>query len=73
MEDKVLEIIKYVFELDSVDTTCSQETCKKWDSLGQLNLIIELEDAFNVSFDPEEIAEMKSYNDIIRFLRSKMG
>ena len=73
MEDKVLEIIKYVFELDSVDTTFSQETCKKWDSLGQLNLIIELEDAFNVSFDPEEIAEMKSYNDIIRFLRSKMG
>ena len=36
----------------------------KWDSLNHLNLIVELEDEFNVSFEPEDIAEMKSL-DII--------
>ena len=72
MEEKVLEILKNVFELDSVDGTCSQSTCEKWDSLGQLNLVFELEDAFNVSFEPEEIGEMKSYKDILRFLRAKL-
>ena len=73
MEEKVLEILKSVFELETVDKTCSQETCKKWDSLGQLNLIIELEDAFNVSFEPEEISEMRSYDAVLKFLQSKLN
>lgn len=72
MEEKVLEILKDVFELDNVDKTCSQSTCEKWDSMGQLNLVAELEDAFDVCLEPEEIGEMKSYNDIIRLVKSKM-
>ena len=71
MEEKVLEILKNVFELDSVETTCSQETCEKWDSMGQLNLVVELESEFDVTLEPEEIGEMKSFSDIIRILKSK--
>ena len=71
MEEKVLEILKNLFELDTVDETCSQETCEKWDSMGQLNLVVELESEFDVSLEPEEIGEMKSFNDIIRILQSK--
>ena len=72
MEEKVLEILKNLFELDTVDETCSQETCEKWDSMGQLNLVVELESEFDVTLEPEEIGEMVSYNDIIRILKSKM-
>ena len=72
MEEKVLEILKNVFELESVDVDCSQETCEKWDSLGQLNLVVELEDAFGVSIEPEEIAAMQSFQDIIRILKAKL-
>lgn len=72
MEEKVLEILKNVFELETVDTTCSQQTCEKWDSMGQLNLVVELETEFDVSLEPEEIGEMKSYDDIIRILRMKL-
>ena len=68
MEEKILEILKNVFELDSVDASCSQETCEKWDSMGQLNLVVELEDAFDVSLEPEQIAEMKSVQDIVRII-----
>lgn len=71
MEEKVLEILKNVFELDTVDTTCSQQTCEKWDSMGQLNLVVELESEFDVSLEPEEIGEMTSFQDIIRILKSK--
>ena len=39
--------------------------------MGQLNLVAELEDAFDVSLEPEEIGMMKSYNDIIRLLKDK--
>ena len=71
MEKKILDILKALFELESVDETCSQVTCEKWDSMGQLNLVVELEDAFNVSLEPEEIGEMKSYTDILRILQAK--
>lgn len=71
MEEKVLEILKNLFELDTVDETCSQSTCEKWDSMGVLNLVVELETEFDVSLEPEEIGEMKSFNDIIRILKSK--
>lgn len=73
MEEKVLEILKNLFELDTVDETCSQETCEKWDSMGQLNLVVELESEFDVTLEPEEIGEMKSFNDIIRILKTKVA
>lgn len=72
MEEKVLEILKTLFELDTVDETCSQTTCEKWDSMGQLNLVVELESEFDVTLEPEEIGEMKSFNDIIRILNNKV-
>lgn len=71
MEEKVLEILKDLFELDTVDETCSQTTCEKWDSMGQLNLVVELESEFDVTLEPEEIGEMKSYNGIVKLLKSK--
>ena len=71
MEEKVLEILKNLFELDTVDETCSQTTCEKWDSMGQLNLVVELETEFDVSLEPEEIGDMKCFNDIIRILKAK--
>lgn len=72
MEQRILDILKEVFELEIVDTSCSQETCDAWDSMGQLNLVAELEDAFDISLEPEEIGTMKSYNDILRILESKV-
>lgn len=71
MEKKVLEILKNLFELDTVDETCSQKTCEKWDSMGVLNLVVELESEFDISLEPEEIGEMKSYSDIVRILKTK--
>ena len=72
MEDKVKEILMNLFDLEFVDETCSQETCEKWDSMGQLNLVVELETEFDITLEPEEIGEMKSYGDIIRILQAKI-
>ena len=72
MEEKVLEILKNLFELDTVDETCSQEDCEKWDSMGQLNLVIELESEFGISLEPEDIEKMKSYYDIINIIKKSL-
>ena len=71
MEERVSAILKNLFELETVDENCSQETCAKWDSMGQLNLVVELESEFDIELEPEEIAEMKSFSDIIRILKEK--
>ncbi len=72
MEEKILEILRRVLEDNNLDKTCSQETCELWDSLRQLNICFELEGEFGVMFEPEEMAEMKSYNDIITVLNRKL-
>lgn len=71
MEQRILDVLKETFELDTVDSSCSQTTCDAWDSMGQLNLVVELEDAFDISLEPEEIGTMKSYDDIVRILKAK--
>lgn len=71
MEERILDVLKETFELETVDKTCSQTTCDAWDSMGQLNLVAELEDTFDVSLEPEEIGTMKSYDDIVRILKEK--
>lgn len=71
IEEKVLKILKNVFDLDWVDRTCSQETCEAWDSLGLLNLAVELESEFDVSFEPDEIGQMKSFDSIVKVLMDK--
>lgn len=72
MEEKILNVLKEVLEVNDIDITVSQENCEAWDSLRQLNVVLELEDAFNVSFEPEEIAEMKDIPSIKRFIEAKL-
>ena len=71
MEEKVLEILKEVLEDENVNVETSQENNSNWDSLRHLNLIVELESEFEVSFEPEEITEMSSAKKIISTLKSK--
>ena len=72
MEEKVLEILKRVLELENIDGTCSQDTCENWDSLRHLNLVVELESEFSTEFEPEEIASMKSVGEIMGILKMKL-
>ena len=73
MEQKILDIMKSVFRTDAIDETCSQRNCEKWDSMNHLNLVVELEMEFGVSFEPEEIAKMQSFEEVIRVVKSKMS
>lgn len=71
MKERILKIISQVLKTE-VDENASQKTISQWDSLHHLNLIIELEVEFDVSFEPEEIAEMKSFSKIEELIESKI-
>ncbi len=71
METKIIEILKNVLETENISTDTSQTNCDNWDSLRHLSLVVELEDAFDVSLEPEEIAAMRSVKDIEKILSGK--
>jgi acyl carrier protein len=71
MTKRIIEVVSLVFNL-AADENTSQRTCAEWDSLRHLNLIVELELEFDVSFEPEEIAQMKNIASIERILKTKL-
>lgn len=71
MDEKILGIMREIFEDESVDTSCSQTNCVNWDSLHHLNLISDLEDEFDIEFEPEEIAQMTSFDSVKHFVSLK--
>jgi acyl carrier protein len=71
MKERIKKTVSQVLKTD-VDDNTSQYNCASWDSLHHLNLIIELEVEFDVSFEPEEIAQMKSINAIEQMIKTKI-
>ena len=66
MKKKIKEIMAKVIKIDasSITDDVQQKDIEAWDSLAHLNLILELESEFNVSFEPEEIGVMTSIRSI---------
>lgn len=48
-------------KVEELNDNYGKETVVEWDSVHQLSLIAEFEEAFDIMFDPEDIMEMTSY------------
>ncbi|MEI7661270.1 MAG: acyl carrier protein [Bacteroidota bacterium] len=71
MKEKIKAVIKRTFKITEVPDNLSQKNCEQWDSMNHLNLVVELESEFDISLEPEEIAEMKSLDDILKLIENK--
>ena len=71
MEDKIIELLKRVFEGVEITADSSQENVADWDSMHQLSIAFEIESEFGLSLEPEELAGLKSVKDIVNFVQSK--
>ena len=54
---------------EELNDNYGKETVDEWDSVHQLSLIAEFEEAFDIMFDPEDIMEMTSYRNGIELLK----
>lgn len=48
-------------KVEDLNDDYGKGTVSEWDSVHQLSLIAQMEDAFDIMFDPEDIMEMTSY------------
>jgi acyl carrier protein len=50
-------------------TEAKSSTLRQWDSVAHLQLVVALEDAFNISLTPADVVELKSYASALEILR----
>jgi len=73
LSERLAAIYEKVFgvETGEFSPNLTPEEVLRWDSLGHMNLVMELEDVFGVHFEVDEITEMTSVGKIIEILQSK--
>jgi acyl carrier protein len=73
LRERVFRIISKVMDVsfEKVNERSSPDDLEKWDSLQHINLILALEEEFEVRFTDQEIVRMRDANAILETLRSK--
>jgi len=63
VEEQIKKVMSAVFEIPEkeINKNSSSDTIELWDSLKHLNLIVALEDEFEIVFEDGEIMEMLNY------------
>lgn len=74
-ETKLKEIFADIFNThkEKISLKTRQNELKDWDSLGQLRLMMAIEERFNISFTIEEIASLNSFERILSKISQKTG
>jgi acyl carrier protein len=69
MEARIRAIMSSVFGVEShrINDDTSPETLEVWDSLKHMNLVLALEEEFQIQFDEEDIMNMLNFK-LIKFL-----
>lgn len=75
VKNKVYEIVANVCETEVTnindDTTIGD--FPGWDSMGHLTILSNVEEAFDINFEPEEMMDLEDVNDIIVAVEEKIG
>lgn len=72
--NRVMEIASKILEIPEEQATpdLSINSVENWDSLGHLNLILAIEDEFNVKFYTKKIPELSSLKIITETVEEKL-
>jgi len=72
MKNKVLQLISQIMDTDiaTLNENSSSKSVDNWDSLRHMNLIVAIEEEFEIELSDEQIVEMVSYKKIIQALES---
>jgi acyl carrier protein len=71
--ERVVAVVSKIMGVPPEEVTdeSSADTIPAWDSLRHMNLILALEEEFEVSFDDEEIVELLTVGLIVDTIRAK--
>lgn len=75
MKDKIKNIMSAVFDIDKdiIGDDASTTNLANWDSINHMNLVLVIEEEFNIVFDDEEIVQITSLKSIEDTLAKKVS
>lgn len=73
MNEKLVKILSDVFEIKESDLKpeLTSQDIDSWDSLRQMDLVVSLEEGFDISLEIEDIVKMNSILTITEVLKNK--
>jgi len=72
--EKVIEIVAATCDVDKseVNENSTVGDFPAWDSVGHLSILSNVEETFDISFEPEEMMEIEDVNDIVEAVKNKV-
>ncbi|MBO2524436.1 MAG: hypothetical protein CW341_01860 [Bacteroidetes bacterium] len=72
--EKVIEIVASTCEVEKSEVSEKSMVgdFPAWDSVGHLTILSNVEEAFDISFEPEEMMEIEDVKDIVDAVNAKM-
>lgn len=73
--NKVLDIVAEVLKVDRAQVSLDSVVgdIPTWDSLAQLNILQNVQDEFDVEFEPEEMMDIEDVADIVKTVKAKQA
>ena len=73
--EKVIEIVAETCDVEKseVNENSTVGDFPAWDSVGHLSILSSVEEAFDISFEPEEMMEMEDVKDIAEAVKQKLA
>jgi acyl carrier protein len=74
MDNRIKNIMAAVFEISptEINDASSSDTIENWDSLNLMNLVVALEEEFDIQFDDQDIVEMLNFKLIREIIKEKL-
>jgi acyl carrier protein len=74
MDNKLKSVFVSVFGISpkDINNDTTIENVENWDSLSHMNLIVALEEEFEIDFEEEEFVNMVSYAEIEKIITAKL-
>ena len=75
VEEQIKKIMSIVFKIpvEQIQDDSSPNTLELWDSLGQMNLIVALEEEFQIIFTDDETIELLNFVLISNIISNKLN
>lgn len=72
--EKIIEIVAETCDVEKseVNENSTVGDFPAWDSVGHLSILSSVEEAFDISFEPEEMMEMEDVKDIVEAVNAKL-
>ncbi|HEB9356498.1 TPA: acyl carrier protein [Campylobacter coli] len=72
MEKKFYEILENILETKvNENTNINMENCKNWTSLTHIDIIMSLEEEFDIKFNKNELSQLMSQNELLKAIKEK--